>query len=66
MDKRNNFLCKLTEEGLLVIKHVVYEANDGDIFAQNTTPAIFDTHLFTKDQVKYGGRMCGWSKLSFE
>ena len=42
VDVRNYFLCKLKDQGLLVIRHIVGESNDADIFTKNVTLAIFD------------------------
>ena len=35
VDVRNNFLCKLKDQGLLVIKHISGNENDVDIFTKN-------------------------------
>ncbi len=45
VDVRNYFLCKLKDEGLLVIQHIAGELNDADIFTMNVTSAIFDRHM---------------------
>ena len=45
VDVRNYFLCKLNDQGLLVIRHIAGESNNADIFTKNVTSAIFDMHV---------------------
>jgi hypothetical protein len=44
-DVRNYVLRELKDQGLLVIKHIVGEKNDADIFTKNVTSAVFDRHV---------------------
>ena len=45
VDVRNYFLCKLKDQGLLVIKHIAGEKNDADTFTKNVILVIFDRHV---------------------
>ena len=45
VDVRNCFLQELKDQGLLVIKHIVGEQNDADIFTKNVTSAIFNKQV---------------------
>ena len=45
MDVCNYFLRKLKDQGLLVIKHILGDKNDADIFTKNVTSAIFNRHI---------------------
>ena len=45
VDVRNYFLRELKDQGLLVIKHIVGERNNADIFTKIVMPAIFDRHV---------------------
>ncbi len=44
-DVHNYFLRELKDPGLLVMRHILGESNDTEIFTRNITPAIFDRHL---------------------
>ena len=45
IDLCNYFLQELKDQELLVIKHIVGEKNDADIFTKNMTSAIFNKHV---------------------
>jgi hypothetical protein len=45
VDVRNYFLCKLKDQGLLIIRHIAGESNDADVFTKNVTSAIFDRQM---------------------
>ena len=42
---RNFFLCKLKDQGLIVVKHIHGDMNDMDIFTKNVTASIFNHHI---------------------
>ena len=44
MDVRNHFLCELTDEGLIVVRHVPGDDNEADIFTKNTAAPVFSRH----------------------
>ena len=44
VDIDNYFLGELKDQGLLVIKHILGDSNDADIFVKNVTSAIFNLH----------------------
>ena len=41
----NYFLCKLKDQGLLVIKHIPGDNNDADIFTKNVTAVVLNHHI---------------------
>ena len=45
VDIQNFFLCKLKDESLLVIKHILGEENDAGIFMKNIVASIFERHI---------------------
>lgn len=45
VDVRNYFLRELKDQGLLVIRHILGESSNADIFTKNVMPAIFDRHV---------------------
>ena len=45
MDLWNHFLRELTDEGLIVVKHVPGGENEADIFTKNTTAPVFNKHI---------------------
>jgi hypothetical protein len=40
------FLRELKDDGLLVTRHISGDNNDTNIFTENTTAAVFNTHIF--------------------
>ena len=51
VDVRNYFLCKLKDQGLLVIRYIMGESSDDDIFTKNMTSSVLNMHipLYTGD-----------------
>jgi hypothetical protein len=45
VDVHNYFLYKLKDQGLLVIRHILGELNEADIFIKNVMSAVFDKHI---------------------
>ena len=45
MDVQNHFLCELKDNRMLVIRHVPGVDNNADIFAKNTTLAIYEKYI---------------------
>ena len=45
VDVRNYFLRKLKDQGMRIIKHIVGDDNDADIFTKNVIAAVFNRHL---------------------
>ena len=45
VDVHNYFLCKLKDQGLLVIRHIAGELNDADIFPKNVMSAVLNRHI---------------------
>ena len=45
VDVCNYFLCKLKDQGLLVIRHIAGESNDSNIFTKNVTSVVFNSHI---------------------
>ena len=45
MDVPNYLLHELKDQGLLVIKHILGNSNDMDIFTKNVTSAMFNRHV---------------------
>ena len=42
---RNHFLCKLKDEGLIVVRWIPGDENEVSIFTKNTAAPIFERHI---------------------